>query len=386
MGWRPTDSACPKADFDSTDAQLHTNADEIHESVRSAGPIVWSALHGGHWVVADHELCRAVARDPSFSSASGVHVPNTPLYERGIRIFALEHDGAEHREQRAVLQGAVPDRPSKVDADLIRGYARRLLDALVEEPGPVDLMAGLANPLPLDVIFAVMGADEEFKPEMKALVDSMIYRVPVPGVDDPAARIHEIAAAIVERRVDDPRDDWVTSLTTLPEKDSVDAVVSLITGGHHSTSRGIASLLARLLTEPGLRDRLARDPDQISLAAEETLRLHTPLPSFSRRATAARAVGNADVDVHEQVLMLYAAANRDPHVYDEPETFRLDRSGPDHLAFGFGPHRCVGVHLARAEMRIAVEELLRVAPEVELVESIDWRGPAEPFALVVLMR
>lgn len=350
----------------------------------------WSLEHGGHWVATTHASCRAVAAAAeTFSSAGGVHVPPTGLFLRGIRIFALEHDDPVHWDHREILRAAVGDRPRAVDEDLIRECLAALLDQ-IDWSGPVDLMASLANPLPLDVVFSLIGADPEFKPEMKALVDALMRRTA--GVHaDPAARVHEIAQTMVERRLADPRDDWISRLSTtecqgtaVTVAEQVAAVVSLITGGHHSTSRGLGSLLARLLTEPGLRDRLLADPALIPAAVEETLRLHTPLPEFSRTALRDTNVYGADVREGQPVQMRYDEANRDPAVFPDPEDFRLDRPRALHLAFGHGLHRCIGLHLARAELGLAAEELLRRAPDVELVDQVRWLGPAEPESLLVV--
>jgi cytochrome P450 len=136
------------------------------------------------------------------------------------------------------------------------------------------------------------------------------------------------------------------------------------------------------MTDPSLRALVVADPSRLPAAAEEVLRLHTPLPSFSRRATEDGRIGDTAIGAGEQVLLDYAAANRDPGVYPEPDRFELDRR-PQHLAFGWGRHRCVGMHLARAELRIAAEELLAFAPDVELAEPVRWRGPAEPESLIV---
>lgn len=160
------------------------------------------------------------------------------------------------------------------------------------------------------------------------------------------------------------------------------AIVAMITGDHHSTSRALGSLIARVLTEPGLQDLLHADPAQIPAAIDETLRLHTPLQSFSRTATADVQLGNVTVRAGEQVLLVYAAANRDPAVYPEPADFVLGRDRRHSLAFGYGPHRCVGVHLATAELRIALEVLLRLTGRLQPAEPIGWRGPAEPAKLL----
>jgi cytochrome P450 len=375
----------PRCRFDSTDPGLLLRDQEIYSTVRRAGPAAWSESHHGHWVVTGHELCRAVAADQDgFSSASGVHVPPTGLYERGVRIYALEYDEPEHRQQRAQLREAVGDRPARVPEAMIRAHVRALLGAL-DWPGPVDLMAGLANPLPLEVIFELIGGDPEFKPEMKALVDALLFRRgSIPGCDDPAGRVIEIAHLMAERRRGSPAGDWISQVASSGAAAATSAIVAVITGGHHSTSRALGSLIARVLTEPGLQDDLRADPDRIPAAIDETLRLHTPLPSFSRRATAPAQVGSVTVEAGEDVLLVYAAANRDPAVYPQPEEFSLGRDHRQSLAFGYGPHRCVGIHLARAELRLALAELLAATGRLELAEPVRWHGPAEPDQLLVV--
>ncbi len=380
----------PRVDFDSTDPSLAHHDQEAYVAIRDVGPVVFSERHGGHWVVVSHALCRQVAADTTFSSASGAHIPTTSLHRRGVRIFALEHDGDAHRVRRKLLQEVVGDKPSNVPHDLVRRHARALVETL-DRSSPVDLVERLANPLPLEVIFAITGANAAYQPEMKVLVDAVLFaREPVPGVKDPTGRIHEIATLIVREHLDHPRSAWISSLAgaelegrPMSEPEMVAAVVSLITGGHHSTSRGLGSLLARVLSEPGLQARLRVHLEDIPSAIEETLRLHTPLPSFSRRSTRRVAVGGVVVEPAEGVLLVYAAGNRDPAVFECPDQFRLDRPQHQHLAFGFGTHRCVGIHLARAEMRIALEELFGATTSMRLVEPVAWRGPAEPEALVV---
>jgi cytochrome P450 len=163
----------------------------------------------------------------------------------------------------------------------------------------------------------------------------------------------------------------------------VRAVVALIAGGHHSTSRAIGFLLEWAFGDSALRDALLAQPNRIPDAAEEALRLHTPLPSFSRRAAADHEIDGTSVASGEQTLLHYDRANRDPEVFSHPESFDIDRQTVEHLAFGWGAHRCVGMHLARAEIRIALQELLRPAPEGHLVEPVEWVGPAEPAFVLV---
>lgn len=367
------------------------DAHDIDADRASDPELTWSSEHGGHWVAATYDSVCAVAKNAdAFSSAHSVHVPPTGLYERGIRIFVFKHDGDEHRAQRAILARAVGGKPGHVRRDVIERCLTELLGN-IDWSRPVDLIERLADPLPLDVVFALMGADPEFKPEMKRLTDALTRRAKHEGDVDPAARVHEIARVMVERRLATPRDDWITRLqgesindAALSTDDMVEAVVSLITGGHHSTSRALGSLLARVLTEPLLVDHLRENPALSASVIDETLRLHTPLPEFSRTATCPVRVGQVSIEPRSAVQLRYDLANRDPDAFEDPEAFRLDRRRSQHLAFGFGPHRCVGVHLARAELQIALTAVLAVQPDLRPVqEEVRWAYSAQPISLVV---
>lgn len=239
-----------------------------------------------------------------------------------------------------------------------------------------------------EVISDIVGVPGDLRPELRDLTNTLGFRAATEDESAAAAqRVIEIAAATIASRRAAPAGDWLdTLIAASPDDDSPDAapvraVVALITGGHHSTSRGIGSLIARLLADPALRALVQEDSGRLPAAADEVLRLHTPLPSFSRRATEDSSVGGTEIGAGQQVLLDYAAANRDPGAYPDPERLKLDRR-PQHLAFGWGRHRCVGMHLARAEMRIAAAELLAFAPDIELAEPVRWRGPAEPERLL----
>ena len=376
--------------------------------------IAWNEQHGGYWAVSGHQECRAVAgARTGFASAPHVHIPPSGLAKRGLRIYALESDGAEHREQRAVLLDALGPTASGRFAEHISALARTLLASLDWTTEP-DLATGYAFRLPLEVICDIVGVPAGLRPELRDLVNTLGFRTVTEDEAAAAAqRVIEIAAATIASRQAAPLGDWLDTLIaaspgSVSERSAgehgasehgasehgaseysatldsapVRAVVALITGGHHSTSRGIGSLLARILQDPDLRAVVQQDPDRLLAAGEEVLRLHTPLPTFSRRATEDSHIGDHEIHAGQQVQLDYAAANRDPRAYPRPERFELDRR-PAHLAFGWGMHRCVGMNLARMELRIAATELLAFAPDVELAEPVRWRGPAEPESLLV---
>lgn len=379
---------CP---FDPLDPDLRTRSDEIYAELHERPDVTWSDAHGGFWLSTGIESCRAVARDwRNLSSADGVHVPPTALVERGVHIFSLEYDPPVHTRHRQILDAAVGRQTIARHEPTVRSIARDLLGR-IDWSGEVDLAASFAVPYPLQVIFDIIGAEEEFQHEVDRLAQAIVLYRSDSDEADPAERVIEIARTIAERRRAEPRDDWLTELVQmapggepLTVEEIYGAIIALIGGGHHSTSRGVSSLIARTLTEPGLWERVRAGEVRVDRLINETLRLHTPLPSFSRRATDEVEVDGIVVRPGQDVLMHYGAANRDPTVFDRPAEFDPDRDHlTQHLAFGSGLHRCVGIHLAQMELAIALEELQAAAPDLELVAPVEWAGPAEPAAIRV---
>ena len=129
---------------------------------------------------------------------------------------------------------------------------------------------------------------------------------------------------------------------------------------------GIGGLLYRVAKDNDVRDRLLADPSLVPSAVEESLRLETPLMGLGRTTTVDTTVGGVAVPQAERVMLLYGAANRDPAVFEDPELFNPDCTNNHHLGFGYGIHRCVGAPLARLEMRVVLEEVLRRMPGIRL--------------------
>ncbi|MBO9582502.1 MAG: cytochrome P450, partial [Sphingobium sp.] len=145
--------------------------------------------------------------------------------------------------------------------------------------------------------------------------------------------------------------------------------------------------VVHLCRDPGLQCRLRHDPALIPAAIEELLRLYTPYRGFARTAVCDVEIRGTTIPEAEPIAVVYASANRDAEVFDEPDTFRLDRPNmKDSVAFGRGPHACVGAALARLELKVALEEMLAAAPSFSLAgEPVQTRFP-EIGALSVPVR
>lgn len=375
--------------FDPLDQSLRFGDYPIYDEIRRAGGVSWSDAHGGFWAVADFALVKQIASDNvRFTSGPGVRIPpnGTPP------TFALEYDRPRHTVHRAILTEAVGPRAAPGLEDGVRRAARALLPA----GGSFDLGQDYAFRLSLDVIFDLIGAPPELKAEAELLAESLfLFRRPMPDGSDPAVRLAEILDDLVADRVARPRADWLTQIVRhadspeyhLSEREIHGAIIALLVGGHHSTARATGCLLARLTTDPGLQRRLRAEPGLLPDAVEEAVRLATPLRWFARTATEDVQLGPVLVRRGERVLLLYAGANRDPRRYPEPDEFTLDRPrSRDHLAFGWGIHRCVGMPLAQLEIRVAVEEVLARSDWIEPAGDITWTSSTEPRHIPVLLR
>jgi len=161
----------------------------------------------------------------------------------------------------------------------------------------------------------------------------------------------------------------------LDENDYVGLMAAFLGAGHHSTTSAMASLLYEVFSNAAVRDALAKDSNNIVPAVEEALRLHPPFFGFYRRTTREVAVAGVDIPSNSDVYMGWAAANRDPAAFMSPTAFRLDRGVNRHLSFGFGIHTCPGAAIARMELRVVLEELLRRIPDLR----VDGGAPQYQF-------
>lgn len=366
----------PTTDFLLDDPVVAKNPGPFFEELRSKCPVTKADAHGGFWIVSRYaDVHEAALNTAAFSNASGVTIPPAP----NPPCLCLEQDEPDHRIYRRPMQTWFSaGRMAKLE-DSIRDVVTDLIDGVIDDR-QCNIGAVLAEPLPPVVIGLMLGLPEsdwswfrERNGEYLRLGSEGDHAGAEAAVLD---LVGYLVAQLEERRTA-PTSDMLSDILAI-EVDgapiSMEGAVSLafliLAAGHETTVGAIGGMLYHLAKNADVRDRLLADPSLVPGAVEEALRLEPPLPGLGRMLLEDTTVAGVDMPAAERVMLLYAAANRDGSVFEDPEQFKVDRANNRHLTFGVGIHRCVGAPLARLEMRVVLEEVLRRMPGIRL-ESDD---------------
>jgi len=308
------------------------------------------------------------------------HWGQGPRFTEPIGMLA---DPPQHTFFRSLVQKAFTPKASREMAGRIQGLADELADA-VEPRGAFDVHDDYGFLLPVIIISEMLGVPKEDNIRIQkwsfSVVEAMAAEDPTPWEPDLEALFQYVLAQIADRRqraaAGAPTDDLITRLVEadvdgrrLDDEEVMRVVNQLIVGGHGTTTSLITNVVWRLLQNPSLWDRLVADPDLIDTAIEESLRFDPSVLALYRTTTRDVELHGVKIPENSKVMMHYAAANRDPAVFEDPDTFSLDRPPHRHLAFGLGVHFCLGTELARIEGRIALSTLLRRFPTLSLVND-----------------
>jgi cytochrome P450 len=343
---------------------------EIFEEARRQCPVAHSEGHSGFYMLLDYADVKAAMTDHrTFSSEPQVLRPMLPRKP----IPALEMDPPRHSAWRAIFNGAITWKTPDAMESFVRSDINGHIDAFIER-GTCDLVRELAEPVPAETICRLVGIDDALVPKVRETALAMFAAQGNPEeFGRRQAAFAEVTLAEVHARKREPRDDYLTRLASvevedraLDDNDYVVLLAAFLGAGHHSTTSAIASLVYEVFSRPAIRDGLRDDPKKVVAAVEEALRLRPPFYGFFRRATRDVEVRGVGIPAECDVYMGWAAANRDPEMFAAPTEFRVDRGANRHLSFGFGVHTCPGAPLARMELRVVLEELLRRLPDLRV--------------------
>ncbi len=329
-------------------------------------------------VTTGHSACAQVLRDPAFGH------PDT---KRDRSFISL--DPPDHTRLRGFVSSAFTAQAVDKLRTRIKEVAAELVDK-AEAAGRVDLMSSLATPLPLIIICELLGIPvtdrQRFAGWSEALANSAgpleVRSDAVIAADMRARREFTIYfRKLVRQRRREGGDDLVSALVAvadagdaLTEHELLATLTLLLVAGHETTSNLIGNCAHTLLHHPELFDALIQDPELIGGALDETLRYDSPIQVSARVARADTSISEIEVPAGATVTLVIGAANRDPVVHPEPDTFDLyRRDSGQHLSFGRGIHYCLGAHLAKLQAGIALRELATRMRRPRLVGKSTWR-------------
>ncbi|MDQ1517633.1 MAG: hypothetical protein QOE80_3463 [Actinomycetota bacterium] len=348
-------------------SDIHARLDEIREKY----PVAWSSAHGGYWIITRYEDLHDIARNFEVFSNYPVGIPHV---ERPGKYIPLEIDPPDHTEWRQLLGPLFnPNRMNALE-DTIREMATGLIDRFIER-GSCEFISEFAHPLPSFLFLELMGWPLSDEPQISEWTDLVLTGHP--GASEEENHLVRMTAAmevvryfveLIEARKVEPAEDFATFLLNsrfrgrpLEAEEMINTLFILMLGGLHTVRGTLGFSMVEMARRPEVRQRLIDDPSLIPGAVEEFLRFEAPV-STGRTVLKPFKFHDVEFQPGDRVLLSNPAACRDPREFPNADEVVIDREVNRHLAFSAGPHRCIGSHLARIELKVALEELLRRIP------------------------
>lgn len=384
----------PPADFDALATETFDSTHELYEELRRRCPVARADAWNGFWAYMRHEDVRRAAADSATYITSVQNV--VPKIAFTGRRPPLHLDPPEHTPYRKALNPLLSEEAVARLEEPIRAIAAGLAAELVAR-GSGDICEDFSSHLTIRVFAHWMNLDTEDALRLSAVGRS--YNIAVQSAQDSQVRdtsleLYEIARRLILERQERPQDatlDPVSALLAarvdgepLPQEMLIGAVRQVLVVGIIAPTIVIGSIVVHLTRHPALQSTLRADPSLWPAALEEFLRLYTPYRGFARTPTREIRLHGRTIRPGEPIALVYASANRDEAVFEDAGQFNMNRSNiHEHLAFGRGPHHCVGAALGRLELRVAMEELLAASDDIRLIGPVKCTRMPEIGALSV---
>jgi cytochrome P450 len=358
---------------------MHDNRTTAYELIRAAGPIARTPR--GSYILISSEYVEYALKNPAlFSSKQAFDAVGSPL-----PMVPIAFDPPDHARYRQVLQPFFSPRSTAHWQPRVRTLVTELIDRFIEA-GSCDLVTDLAVPLPADVFLALFGLPMDDRDRLIGWKDRLLASPVLTGAGQPSAEVVQAGAELFEylvghiarRRRDPGTADLLGQLLAdgsderLTDEELLGLSFLFVLAGLDTVTSALSTAFAALAAQPGLRQHLAADPAAIPAAIEELLRMDGPVVFLPRVATTDVRLGEHTIAAGATVNVAIAVANRDPAEHPDPDQIDFRRQ-ERHLAFGGGPHRCLGSHLARMEMREVLQEWHRRIPEYQLAPGVTPR-------------
>lgn len=347
------------------------------DRVRDETPILWSPEYGGYWLVSGPAEVREIAQDgETFSNYPGGFPPVSS--GSGRKLVPIELDGEEHRRWRRLLTPMFSPRAIRPLEESVRARASKIISGFADAKR-IEFVTALAQPLPSWVFLDLFGAPyeqaEKFVSWTRDLVHS--HNPETAGAAQQAIAGY-IQQMIAEHRRE-PRQDMIGNLLTaeidgrpLTDEEVFDLAFVLFVAGLDTVTMQLSVMAHHLATHPEQQQALRDDHSLLDSVVDELLRLK-PIPQSSRTLTRDHVFHGIPMKKGETVLLSYNAATRSDAAFPDATQARFDREQTWTATFGLGPHRCLGIHLARQELRVALELLITLAPPFRLAPGATWR-------------
>jgi cytochrome P450 family 142 subfamily A polypeptide 1 len=346
--------------------------------LRRNAPVYWDET-SGLWGIALHEDVMKVSKSPALYCSRMSSRPDSPALPSMINM-----DDPQHKLRRALVNSGFSKRRVEDHEPKVRRIVNELIDAVCER-GSCDFVSEIAAPLPMIVIGDLLGVLPGDRDRLLRWSEEMLAASTATAEPELAARAMKAGleyaqyalGVIADRRAKPPGDDLMSVLVhaeidgqRLDDEALVHESLLILVGGDETTRHVISEGMQALIRHPQERAKLLRDPGKLPVAIEEMLRWVTPIKNMNRTATRDSELRGQKIREGDRLLLLYPSANRDESVFADPDVFDVERSPNDHVAFGgYGTHFCLGASLARLELRVMFEELLRRLPDLELASD-----------------
>lgn len=378
--------------FDTQNPAFLQNPYPMYQRFHTELPIFYDDI-SEMWFFARHTDVDAILRDRRFGR-SILHImgreelglpPDNPAYEPFIKLgqhSMFDKEPPEHTRLRSLVHKAFTPRRIRD----MQAHIQRITDDLLDQAeakGEIDLLEDFAVPLPVTVIAQLLGIPESDRGQLRPWSNAIVKlyelsHTPQQAADAIAASqaFNDYLVSLANQRRSNPQDDLITALVMVEDAgdqlttdELVSTCVLLLNAGHEATVNVVGNGFNALFKHPGQMDSLKSTPALIPPAVEELMRFDTPLQLFRRWVLQDMTYEGIELKQGTEVALLFGAANHDPDIFDKPTTLQFARDPNPHISFGGGVHYCLGAPLARMELQIAFETLLRRFPNMVLIEE-----------------